>query len=192
MIYYIEGKLTEVTPTYAVLDCAGVGYLVNITLSTYSNICAKPSVKLFTHAIYKEDSQTLFGFNAKSERDIFIQLISVSGVGGNTARVILSSLSSEEVISAISSENVRLLQSIKGIGAKTAQRIIIDLKDKVTGIETSITTMGAPAGVKVEAASALEVLGYTPKQTERLLVQLTGETPDAGVEEIIKQALKRL
>jgi len=192
MIYHIEGKLTEVTPTYAVVDCAGVGYLVNITLSTYSNICAKPSVKLFTHAIYKEDSQTLFGFNAKSERDIFIQLISVSGVGGNTARVILSSLSSEEVISAISSENVRLLQSIKGIGAKTAQRIIIDLKDKVTGIETSVSAMGAPASVKVEAASALEVLGYTPKQTERLLVQLTGETPDAGVEEIIKQALKRL
>lgn len=192
MIYHIDGKLTEVTPTYAVVDCAGVGYLVNITLSTYSNICAKPTVKLFTYAIYKEDSQTLFGFNAKSERDIFIQLISVSGVGGNTARVILSSLSSEEVINAISSENVRLLQSIKGIGAKTAQRIIIDLKDKVTGIETSASIMGAPASVKVEAASALEVLGYTSKQTERLLIQLTGEMPDAGVEEIIKQALKRL
>jgi len=192
MIYHIEGKLTEVTPTYAVVDCAGVGYLVNITLSTYSNICAKASVKLFTHAIYKEDAQTLFGFNAKSERDIFIQLISVSGVGGNTARVILSSLSSQEVIHAISSENVRLLQSIKGIGAKTAQRIIIDLKDKVAGIETSALQTGGVVGVKVEAASALEVLGYAPKQTERLLTQLTGEMPEAGVEEIIKQALKRL
>lgn len=192
MIYHIEGKLTEVTPTYAVIDCAGVGYLINITLSTYSNICAKTSVKLYTHAIYKEDAQTLFGFNAKPERDIFIQLISVSGVGGNTARVILSSLSSEEVISAISSENVRLLQSIKGIGAKTAQRIIIDLKDKVTGIETSASQIGGAVSVKVEAASALEVLGYTPKQTERLLVQLTGEMPEAGVEDIIKQALKRL
>ncbi len=192
MIYHIEGKLTEVTPTYAVVDCAGVGYLINITLSTYSNICAKPSVKLYTHAIYKEDSQTLFGFNAKAERDIFIQLISVSGVGGNTARVILSSLSSEEVINAISSENVRLLQSIKGIGAKTAQRIIIDLKDKVTGIEVSAAQIGVPASVKAEATSALEVLGYTPKQTEKLLVQLTGEMPEAGVEDIIKQALKRL
>lgn len=192
MIYHIEGKLTEVSPTYAVIDCAGVGYLINITLSTYSNICAKPNVKLYTHAIYKEDAQTLFGFNEKSERDIFIQLISVSGVGGNTARVILSSLSSEEVISAISSENVRLLQSIKGIGAKTAQRIIIDLKDKVSGIETSAVQTSGVTSVKIEAASALEVLGYTPKQTERILVQLTGEMPDAGVEDIIKQALKRL
>lgn len=192
MIYHIEGKLTEVTPTYAVIDCAGVGYLVNITLATYSAISDKKSLKLYTYPIYKEDSQTLFGFNDKQERDIFVLLISVSGVGGNTARVILSSLSSEEVVSAISSENVALMKSIKGIGVKTAQRIIIDLKDKVSGIDTVSISEGGSTSVKLEAASALEVLGYAPKQTEKLLLKLTSEMPEAGVEEIIKQALKRL
>ena len=192
MIYHIEGKLTEVTPTFVVIDCSGVGYLVNITLSTYLAISSSEAVKLYIHPIYKEDSQTLFGFNDKQEREIFIRLISVSGVGGNTARVILSSLSSGEVVSAISSENVALLKSIKGIGAKTAQRIIVDLKDKVSGIESVSTTESPGLNVKMEASSALEVLGYAPKQTEKLLLKLTSEMPDAGVEEIIKQALKRL
>lgn len=192
MIYHIEGKLTEVTPAYAVIDCSGVGYLVNITLSTYSAISSKQQVKLYTLPVYKEDSQTLFGFNDKQERDIFVLLISVSGVGGNTARVILSSLSSEEVVAAISSENVALLKSVKGIGLKTAQRIIVDLKGKVSGIETSSVIDASGYSVKMEASSALEVLGYAPKQTEKLLLKLTSELPDAGVEEIIKQALNRL
>lgn len=182
----------EVSPTYAVIDCSGVGYLVNITLSTFSAIGGAHKVKLYTHAIYKEDSQTLFGFAGKRERDIFIQLISVSGVGGNTARVILSSLTAEEVISAVLAENVALLKSIKGIGAKTAQRIIIDLKDKVGGIETEQIAGGSFPSAKQEASSALEVLGYAPRQTEKLLSGLMTEMPEAGVEEIIKQALKRL
>ena len=182
----------EVTPTYAVIDCSGVGYLINVTLSTYSAISSKKAIKLYTYPIYKEDSQTLFGFSEKQERDIFIQLISVSGVGGNTARVILSSLSAAEVISAISSENVALLKSIKGIGAKTAQRIIIDLKDKVSGLDSVSVSDMSGSSVKMEAATALEVLGYAPKQTEKLLLKLTSELPEAGVEEIIKQALKRL
>lgn len=192
MIYHIEGKLTEVTPTYAVVDCSGVGYLVNITLSTYSAISSKTSARLFTHVIYKEDAQTLFGFSDGQEKEIFILLISVSGVGGNTARVILSSLTAGEVIHAIASENVALMKSIKGIGVKTAQRIIIDLKDKVSGVEASALGQALEANVKMEASSALEVLGYQPKQTEKLLIKLTNEMPEAGVEEIIKQALKRL
>lgn len=192
MIYHIEGKLTEVTPTYAVVDCSGVGYLVNITLSTYSAISGKTSARLFTHVIYKEDAQTLFGFSDRQEKEIFILLISVSGVGGNTARVILSSLTAAEVIHAIASENVALMKSIKGIGVKTAQRIIIDLKDKVSGVEASALGQALEANVKMEASSALEVLGYQPKQTEKLLIKLTNEMPEAGVEEIIKQALKRL
>ena len=192
MIYHIEGKLTEVTPTYTVVDCSGVGYLVNITLSTYSSISGSSNTKLFTHVIYKEDSHTLFGFSDRQEKEIFILLISVSGVGGNTARVILSSLSASEVIQAVASENVALMKSIKGIGVKTAQRIIIDLKDKVSGVEASSLGQALEANVKMEASSALEVLGYQPKQTEKLLIKLTSEMPEAGVEEIIKQALKRL
>lgn len=192
MIHHINGKLSEINPAYAVVECSGVGYLVNITLNTYSAIANANVVKLFTFPVYKEDSQTLFGFFTKSEREIFTKLISVSGVGGNTARVILSSLSAKEVVNAISSEDVGLLKSIKGIGAKTAQRIIVDLKDKVAGIEVSGITVETPTGVKAEAVSALEVLGYMPKTTEKLVLQLTRENPDAGLEEIIKQALKRL
>ena len=126
MIHHLRGKLTEINPTYAVIDCGGVGYLVNITLNTYTSISGKEEVSLFTLPIYKEDSQTLFGFISKLEKNMFVLLISVSGVGGNTARVILSSLSSQEVQDCIASENVGVLQSVKGIGAKTAQRIIVD------------------------------------------------------------------
>lgn len=192
MIYHIHGDLVEVTPTLAVVECAGVGYLIHITLNTFTAIGNAKKVKLFTHPIYKEDSQVLFGFAGKEEKEIFSRLISVSGVGGNTARVILSSLSAEEVIEAISQENVNLLKSIKGIGAKTAQRIIVDLKDKVSGIAVSSSMSGAATSVKSEASSALEVLGYAPRQTEKIIFQLTKEHPEAGVEDIIKQALKRL
>lgn len=193
MIHHINGDLVEVTPTYAVIECAGLGYLVHITLNTFTAISGAKGVKLYTHPIYKEDSQVIFGFADKEEREIFTRLISVSGVGGNTARVILSSLSAEEVVTAISQEDVALLKSVKGIGAKTAQRIIVDLKDKVAGMSLQPgDTSGAPLSVKAEAASALEVLGYNPRQTEKIILQLTKELPDAGVEEIIKQALKRL
>lgn len=192
MIYHIHGDLVEVTPAFAVVECAGVGYLIHTTLNTFSTINNAKKVKLFIHPIYKEDAQVLFGFADKSEREIFVQLISVSGVGGNTARVILSSLSSEEVIEAISHENVTLLKSIKGIGAKTAQRIIVDLKDKVAGIAVSSGMSGTVMSVKSEASAALEVLGYAPRQTEKIILQLTKEHPELGIEEIIKQALKKL
>lgn len=192
MISHINGKLVEVTPTFAIVECAGVGYHINISLSTYTAISAAESVKLFIYPIYKEDSQTLYGFAGKQEREIFSRLISVSGVGGNTARVILSSLSSSEVVNAIASEDVSLLKSIKGIGAKTAQRIIVDLKDKISGIETTEVTSTAAGGVKAEAVSALEVLGYNPRQSEKVVLKITQEMPSAGLEKVIKEALKRL
>lgn len=192
MIYHINGDLVEVTPAFAVVECAGVGYLIHTTLNTFIAISNAKKVKLYIHPIYKEDAQVLFGFHDKSEREIFTQLISVSGVGGNTARVILSSLSTEEVVEAISHENVTLLKSIKGIGAKTAERIIVDLKDKVSGIAVSAATSGVVSSAKAEASSALEVLGYAPRQTEKIILQITKQHPDAGVEDIIKQALKRL
>ncbi len=192
MIYHINGKIEEVTPTYAVIECAGVGYLINISLSTYSAIAEKREAKLYTFPIYKEDSQTLYGFIDRQEREIFTRLISVSGVGGNTARVILSSLSANEVIEAIASESVALLQSIKGIGAKTAQRIIVDLKDKVGAIATGEMVPVGSHGVKAEALSALEVLGYTPRQSEKVVMNIIREQPGSTLEEVIKEALKRL
>jgi Holliday junction DNA helicase RuvA len=192
MIYHLQGDLIEVSPTFAVVDCAGVGYLIHISLNTFAAISSAKQVKVYTYPVYKEDSQVLFGFSTKQEREIFSRLISVSGVGGNTARVILSSLSPEEVIEGILHENVSLLQSIKGIGAKTAQRIIIDLKDKVTGFAVSESVSGINVTVKGEASAALEVLGYQPRQSERVLMSITKENPSIGVEELIKQALKRL
>ncbi len=192
MIYHINGKLCEVTPAYAVVDCGGVGYQLQITLQTYSKISGQKQVHLFVHPIYKEDSQVLFGFVDTLERDLFRQLILVSGVGGNTARVILSSASPTEVVEAIATENVKMLQSIKGIGSKTAQRIIIDLKDKVSGLELSSALSTTNVGVRQEAQSALEVLGYQNKQTEKVLQRIISENPDASVELLIKEVLKRL
>jgi len=193
MIYHLNGKLIEVNPAYAVVECNGVGYLVHITIQTYSAIVDSSSVKLFIFPVYKEDSQSLFGFVDKGEREIFTKLISVSGVGGNTARVILSSLTTEEVVTAISQEDVATLKSIKGIGAKTAQRIIVDLKDKVGGIEVEDSTVvGNGSALKTEAVSALEVLGYNPKQTNKLITSIQKQKPEAGLEGLIKEALKRL
>ncbi len=192
MIYHLNGKLRELTPAYAVVECGGVGYLAHITLQTYSAIAGEKEVLLHTFPIYKEDSQSLFGFAEKSEREIFTRLISVSGVGGNTARVILSSLTAEEVIGAITHEDVGLLKSIKGIGAKTAQRIIVDLKDKMGALDVAESTPGSAISVKSEAVSALEVLGYNTRQTERIIATVLKQQPSAGVEELIKEALKRL
>lgn len=193
MIHHLRGKLVEVNPAYAVIDCGGVGYLVNITLNTYTAISGKEEVTLFTLPIYKEDSQSLFGFVSKLEKNMFVLLISVSGVGGNTARVILSSLSSQEVQDCIASENVAVLQSVKGIGAKTAQRIIVDLKDKVANVSVDLTS--APSSGKTvipQASTALEVLGYPTRQTDKLLFSIKNENPEIGLEGMIKMALKRL
>lgn len=192
MIYHISGKLVEVTPTYAVVDCAGIGYLIHISLTTYSVIGDNEQVKLFIHPVYKEDSQTLYGFFTKQEREIFSRLISVSGVGGNTARVILSSLGPDEVVEAIAGEDVSLLKSIKGIGAKTAQRIIVDLKDKMGSVETETAVTKGAGNLKTEAISALEVLGYNSRQSEKVVTQILRNNISAGLEEVLKEALKSL
>lgn len=192
MLHHIKGVLSEVRPTEAIIDCNGMGYLIGISLNTYSAISHLKEVMLYLHPIYKEDSQTLYGFSSRQERDVFVHLISVNGVGGNTARTILSSLSPAEVIAGVGREDVALLQAVKGIGAKTAQRIIIDLKDKLAPLADEVELDGVNPGLKTEAVSALEVLGYTPRQTEKVLSKLMQELVNPSIEELIKAALKKL
>ncbi len=194
MLHHIKGKLSEIRATEAIVECQGIGYLIGISLHTYSAIAHESEVMLFLHPIYKEDSQTLYGFSSRQERDVFVHLISVNGVGGNTARTILSSLSPAEVIAGIGRDDVGLLQSVKGIGAKTAQRIIIDLKDKLAPLAESIGAVegGINPGLKAEASAALEVLGYTGRQTDKVLSKLLQELQQPSIEELIKAALKKL
>ncbi|WP_242121032.1 Holliday junction branch migration protein RuvA [Aestuariivivens sediminicola] len=193
MITHIQGKLTEKNPTHVVIDCNGVGYMLNISLHTYSQIPDEENLKLFTHLQVKEDAHTLYGFSSVAEREIFRLLISVSGIGPNIARTMLSSLTPKQVREAIAVNDVALIQSIKGIGAKTAQRVILDLKDKILKIydidEVSIPQDNTN---KNEALSALEVLGFAKKQAERIVDKIVKITPDANVETIIKEALKNL
>jgi holliday junction DNA helicase RuvA len=193
MITHIRGKLVEKNPTFAVIETNGVGYWLNISLNTFSQIPDNESILLYTHLAVKEDSHTLFGFFSKIEREIFRLLISVSGVGPSTARTMLSSMSTDEIQQAIASGNVGLIQSVKGIGAKTAQRVLIDLKDKILktyGIdEVSITESNRN---KIEALSALEVLGFTKKQSEKVLDKILLEDATLSVEILIKKALKKL
>ena len=193
MITHIQGKLIEKNPTDVVIDCNGVGYLLNISLHTFSQIPDKENLKLYTHLQVKEDSHTLFGFSSLAEREIFRLLISVSGIGANIARTMLSSLTPKQVREGIALGDVVLIQSIKGIGAKTAQRVIIELKDKVLKIydidEVSVSRGNTN---KDEALSALEVLGFVRKQAERVVDKIIMTQPDATIETIIKQALKNL
>ncbi|CAM1347914.1 MULTISPECIES: Holliday junction branch migration protein RuvA [Tenacibaculum] len=193
MITQIRGKLVEKNPTYAVVDCNGVGYLMHISLNTYSSLPNDEYVLLYTHLSIREDAHTLYGFSTKIEREVFRLLTSVSGVGPSTARTMLSSMTSEEVSQAIASENVKLIQTVKGIGAKTAQRVIVDLKDKVLKTfdidEVSVVQNNTN---KEEALSALEVLGFARKQADKVIGNILKETPDASVEKLIKQALKNL
>ncbi len=193
MITQIKGKLVEKNPTYAVVDCNGVGYLLHISLNTYSSLPDNENVLLYTHLSIREDAHTLYGFSTKIEREVFLLLISVSGVGPSTARTMLSSMTAKEVQQAIASENVKLIQSVKGIGAKTAQRVIVDLKDKILKTfdldEVSVVENNTN---KEEALSALEVLGFVRKQTDKVIGGILKETPDASVETLIKQALKKL
>ena len=193
MITHIQGKLIEKNPTDVVIDCNGVGYLLNISLHTFSQIPDKENLKLYTHLQVKEDSHTLFGFSSLAEREIFRLLISVSGIGANIARTMLSSLTPKQIREGIAIGDVALIQSIKGIGAKTAQRAIIELKDKVLKIydidEVSVFKGNTS---KDEALSALEVLGFVKKQAERVIDKIIMSQPDASVETIIKQALKNL
>ncbi|MBT8260865.1 MAG: Holliday junction branch migration protein RuvA [Flavobacteriaceae bacterium] len=193
MITHIQGKLVEKNPTNVVIDCNGVGYLINISLHTFSQIPDKELLKLFTHLQVREDSHTLFGFCTLAEREIFRLLISVSGIGASTARTMFSSLTPKQVRDGIASEDVALIQSVKGIGLKTAQRVIIELKDKVLKIYDIDEVAPSESNTnKDEALSALEVLGFTKKQSERIVDRVLSGQPDANVETLIKEALKNL
>lgn len=193
MIHSIKGQLVEKNPTDVVIDCNGVGYFIHISLNTYSQIPSSEAIKLYTHFQVKEDAHTLYGFWDKTEREIFRLLISVSGVGASTARSMLSSLEPRQIMEAIASGDVATIQSIKGIGAKTAQRVIIDLKDKIQKVY-GIDEVSAPKSntSRDEALSALETLGYTRKQSEKVVDRIVKEEPDANVESLIKLALKKL
>ena len=193
MITQIAGKLVEKNPTHVVIDCNGVGYFLNISLYTFEQIPNEEFLKLYTHLQVREDAHTLYGFYTQPEREVFRKLISVSGIGASTARLMFSSLSPEEIIQAIAQADVDTIKSIKGIGAKTAQRVIIDLKDKITQVETSLEKLTFKDNTqKEEALSALETLGYTKKQAEKVVAKIVKQTPDASVESIIKLALKNL
>ena len=193
MITHIQGKLTEKTPTHVIIDCNGIGYFINISLHTFSQIPDQESIKVFTHLQVKEDSHTLYGFISSAEREIFRLLISVSGIGANTARTMLSSLTPKQIREGIAVGDVTLIQSVKGIGLKTAQRVIIDLKDKVLKIyDIDESSLSQNNTNKDEALSALEVLGFMKKQSERIVEKIVISTPDATVEFIIKEALKKL
>ena len=193
MITQLKGRMIEKSPTELVIDCNGVGYMVHISLNTFSKLTDSESITLFTHMQVKEDSNTLFGFYEKTERNLFRQLISVSGIGASIARTMLSSLSPGEIQSAIISGNVSLIQSVKGIGLKTAQRVIIELKDKVSSISENDNFIGSISNTnKDEALSALEVLGYSRKNTNKVIETLLNNSPEMSVEELIKSALNKL
>ena len=197
MIDYIKGELTELTPAIAVVEAAGVGYAMNISLNTFSAIQGKKDVKLYAYESIREDAHVLFGFASKKEREMFLLLITVSGVGPNTARMVLSSMSPAELCNSISTGNERMIKTIKGIGLKTAQRIIVDLRDKIVslGITEEIPvggTMQQPVNseVKEEAVSALMMLGFSPAPSQKVVVQILKDNPDLPVEQVIKMALK--
>lgn len=193
MYDYLRGEIAEIAPTYAVIDCGGVGYYVNISLNTYTAIQNLREAKLFVYEAIREDAYTLFGFRDKQEREMFELLISVSGVGPNTARMILSSLTVDDLMSVIASGNSGMLKSVKGIGAKTAQRIIVDLKDKVTGVGGAAAVAEPGNGEAYdEAVAALIMLGFTRAAVQKTVGKLLREQPTLKVEEIIKMALKLL
>lgn len=193
MITHIRGKLIEKNPTYAIIETNGIGYFLNISLNTFSQLPNNESVFLYTYLSVKEDSQTLFGFIDKTEREIFKLLISVSGVGPSIARTMLSSMSTDEIQHAIANDDVATIQSVKGIGAKTAQRLLVDLRDKISKTyivdEDSVVLNNTN---KNEALSALEVLGFAKKQSEKIIDKILKEDNTLTVAQLIKKALKNL
>ena len=199
MIEYIKGELTELTPALATIEAAGVGYGLSISLNTYTAIQGKKEVKLYVHEAIREDAYQLYGFCSKKEREMFQLLISVSGVGTNTARMMLSSMTVGELCNAISTGNEKLIKGIKGIGKMTAQRVIVDLRDKIValGIADEIPaggTMQAPVNnaVRDEAVAALTMLGFSPAPTQKVVVQILQDQPSLPVEQVVKQALKQI
>lgn len=193
MITHVKGRLVEKAPTSVVIECNGIGYLINISLNTFSQIPDNENLKLYTHLQIKEDSHTLYGFHTIKEREIFRLLISVSGIGSSIARTMLSSISPDQIIEAISRENVSLIQSVKGIGSKTAQRVIIDLQDKILKVYDLDEGFASSNNTnKEEALSALEVLGINKKSSVKLVNKIVLENPDISAESIIKETLNKL
>lgn len=201
MIEYLRGKLAELEPTMATVDCMGVGYGVNITLNTYASIQGKEDVKLWIYESIREDAYQLWGFSTKVEREVFLLLITVSGIGANTARMILSALTPQELCNIISSGNAKMLTQVKGIGPKAAQRIIVDLGDKIMAIaaDASMVQAGKSTGtatlnseVMDEAIQALTMLGFSPAPTSKVVSKILTDEPSAPVEKVIKLALKML
>lgn len=198
MIEYVKGEIAELSPATAIIDCNGLGYAVNISLNTYSAIQGKSTCKLYIYEAIREDAYVLYGFADKQERELFLLLISVSGIGGNTARMILSALSPSELVNVISSENANLLKTVKGIGLKTAQRVIVDLKDKIkttvpaTGSGQSALLSAMNTEIQEEAIAALTMLGFAAAPSQKVVLAILKEEPDAAVEKVIKLALKRL
>ena len=200
MIEYLKGDLTELTPTTATIECHGVGYLTNISLYTYTAIQNCPHVKLYIHEAIREDAYILYGFTDKRERELFLLLISVSGIGGNTARTILSALSPNELCEVIASGNDKLLKMVKGIGGKTAQRIIVELKDKISAIggealgisSVNMQFVDTHNEVLDSAVAALTMLGYTAAVSQKTVKAILKEQPAISVEAVIKEALRRM
>lgn len=200
MIEYVKGAIAELTPATAVVDCHGVGYGLNISLNTFSALQGKLEAKLYVYEAIREDAYVLYGFSTRQERALFLLLISVSGIGGNTARMILSALTPAELVNVISSGNDKLLKTVKGIGLKTAQRIIVDLKDKIASVEiegaaspnTSATMATGHSEILEEAVAALTMLGFPPAPSQKVALAILKEEPEAAVERVIKLALKRL
>jgi len=196
MFAYIEGKISELTPTYVVIDCAGVGYLIHISLHTYAAIKDSAQAKILTHHIVREDAHLLHGFSSEAERKLFLHLISVSGVGANTARVMQSSMSPQELTEAILSGNANKIQSVKGIGVKTAQRVIVDLRDKIAkedwGSALVSSEVSSTGTNKDEAMSALVMLGFNRVAAEKALQNILKINPSLSSELLIKEALRIL
>lgn len=200
MIEYIKGELADITPAYAVIETGGVGYGLNISLNTYTAVQGRKDVRLYVFESIREDAYALYGFADKYERDLFMQLISVSGVGANTARMILSELTPAELCEVIVSGNERVLKGVKGIGMRTAQRIIVDLKDKIaaSGMAQDMpqgTGIAAPAvntEVRDEAVGALTMLGFAPAPSAKVVAAILKENPDTPVEQVVKLALKQI
>ena len=200
MIEYVKGEVTELTPAYAVIEAHGVGYGMNISLNTYSAVQGKKEVRLWAYEAIREDAYVLYGFATRQERDMFGLLITVSGVGAGTARMILSSMSVQELCNAISTGDERLLKGVKGIGLRTAQRIIVDLKDKIvqSGIAHELPSnagKGTPlvsSPVKDEAVSALTMLGFSPAPTAKVVTAILQKDPSLPVEQVVKLALKQI
>ena len=195
MIEYIKGEIAELSPANAIIDCNGLGYAVNISLNTYAAIQGKKECKLYIYEAIREDAYVLYGFIDKQERELFLLLISVSGIGGNTARMILSAFTADEVRTIIAAGQADVLKSVKGLGIKTAQKIIVELRDKIGAVcpaNEALTLRKAEDGTFDEALSALTMLGFARQASEKVLRALRKEMPAAMVEELVRQALKRL